>query len=210
VAATYHPPQADPVLPNVVISQATFDSTFPRPQDTEAFVNVEGGASEAMRADLERALAAYPDAKVQTRAAWVTTQSKSVDQVLDLFYVLLALSVIISVFGMVNTLVLAVFERTRELGMLRAVGMSRRQMRRMIRHESVVTALIGAALGLPLGVLLAALATRAAGSQGLGFHLPGGQLAAFVLLAVVAGIWAAVLPARRAARLDVLQALQYE
>jgi putative ABC transport system permease protein len=210
VAATYRPPQADPVLPNVVISQATFDRTFPRPQDSEAFLKVDGGASGAMTAELKRGLAAYPDAKVQTRAAWMTTQSKSFDQVLDLFYVLLALSVIVSVFGMINTLVLAVFERTRELGMLRAVGMSRRQMRRMIRHESVVTALIGAALGLPLGVLLAALATRAASSLGLGFHLPGQQLVAFVLLAVVAGIGAAVLPARKAARLNVLKALQYE
>ena len=173
VAATYHPPQADPVLPNVVISQAAFDRTFPRPQDAQAFLNVNGGPSAAMTAELKRALAAYPDAKIQTRAAWVTTQAKSVDQVLDLFYVLLALSVIISVFGMINTLVLAVFERTRELGMLRAIGMSRRQMRRMIRHESVVTALIGAALGLPLGVLLAALTTRALGSLGIGFHLPG-------------------------------------
>jgi putative ABC transport system permease protein len=140
----------------------------------------------------------------------VTAQGKSFDQVLDLFYVLLALSVIISVFGMINTLVLSVFERTRELGMLRAIGMSRRQVRRMIRHESIVTALIGAALGLPLGVLLAALATRALGSLGIGFHLPAQQLTAFVLLAVVAGIGAAVLPARRAARLNVLQALQYE
>jgi putative ABC transport system permease protein len=210
VAATYDPPQADPVLPNVVISQAAFDSTFPTPQDTEAFVKVDGGPSAAMTAELKHALTAYPDAKIQTRTGWVTAQSRSFDQVVNLFYVLLALSVIISVFGMINTLVLAVFERTRELGMLRAIGMSRRQMRRMIRHESIVTALIGAALGLPLGVLLAALTTRALGSLGIGFHLPGQQLAAFVLLAVVAGIGAAVLPARRAARLNVLQALQYE
>jgi putative ABC transport system permease protein len=210
VAATYHPPQADPVLQKVVISQAAFDRTFPTPQDTQAFVKVRGGPSIAMTAKLKRALTAYPDAKVQTRAAWVTSQAKSVDQVLDLFYVLLALSVIISVFGMINTLVLAVFERTRELGMLRAIGMTRRQTRRMVRHESVVTALIGAALGLPLGVLLAALTTRALGSLGIGFHLPGQELAYFVLLAFVAGIGAAVLPARRAARLNVLQALQYE
>ena len=210
VAATYDPPQADPVLPTVVISQAAFDSTFPTPQDAQAFVKVAGGPSTAITAALKRALTAYPDAKVQTRAAWIKAQAKSVDQVLDLFYVLLALSVIVSLFGMINTLVLAVFERTRELGMLRAIGMSRRQMRRMIRHESIVTALIGAALGLPLGVLLAALTTRALGSLGIGFHLPGQQLAAFVLLAIVAGIGAAVLPARRAARLNVLQALQYE
>jgi len=210
VAATYHPPQADPVLPNVVISQAAFDSIFPTPQDTEAFVKVAGGPSAAMTAELKRALTAYPDAKIQTRTGWVTAQSQSFDQVLNLFYVLLALSVIISVFGMINTLVLAVFERTRELGMLRAIGMSRRQMRRMIRHESIVTALIGAALGLPLGVLLAALTTRALESLGIAFHLPVQELAYFVLLAVAAGIGAAVLPARRAARLNVLQALQYE
>jgi predicted lysophospholipase L1 biosynthesis ABC-type transport system permease subunit len=210
VAATYDPPQADPVLPSVVISQAAFDRTFPTPQDAQAFLNVDGGPSAAMTARLKRALTAYPDAKIQTRTGWVTAQGASFDQVLDLFYVLLALSVIISVFGVINTLVLAVFERTRELGMLRAIGMSRRQMRRMIRHESIVTALIGAALGLPLGVLLAALTTRALGSLGIGFHLPAQELAYFVLLAVVAGIGAAVLPARRAARLNVLQALQYE
>jgi predicted lysophospholipase L1 biosynthesis ABC-type transport system permease subunit len=208
--ATYDPPQADPVLPHVVISQAAFDSTFPTPQDTQAFLKVDGGPSAAMTVELKRALTAYPDARIQTRTGWVTAQGKSFDQVLDLFYVLLALSVIISMFGMINTLVLAVFERTRELGMLRAIGMSRRQMRRMIRHESIVTALVGAALGLPLGVLLAALTTRALGSLGIGFHLPGQQLAGFVLLAVVAGIGAAALPARRAARLNVLHALQYE
>jgi ABC-type antimicrobial peptide transport system permease subunit len=210
VVATYDPPRVDPVLPSVVISQAAFDSTFPTPQDAQAFLKVDGGPSAAVTAELTRALTIYPDAQVQTRTAWVTAQGARFNQVLDLFYVLLALSVIISVFGMINTLVLAVFERTRELGMLRAIGMSRRQMRRMIRHESVVTALIGAALGLPLGVLLAALTTRAMGSLGIGFHLPGKELAAFVLLAVMAGIGAAVLPARRAARLNVLQALQYE
>ncbi len=210
VAATYDPPQADPVLPKIVISQAAFDRTFPTPQDTQAFLNVNGGPTAAMTAELKRALTAYPDAHIQTRTAWITAQGKSVDQVLDLFYVLLALSVIISLFGMINTLVLAVFERTRELGMLRAIGMTRRQMRRMIRHESIVTALIGAALGLPLGVLLAALTTRALGSLGIGFHLPTQQLAAFVLLAVIAGIAAATLPARKAARLNVLHALQYE
>jgi putative ABC transport system permease protein len=210
VAATYDPPQADPVLPSVVISQAAFDRTFPTPQDAQAFVNVAGGRTAAITAELKRALTAYPDAKIQTRAAWVTAQGKSFEQVLDLFYVLLALSVIISIFGMINTLVLAVFERTRELGMLRAIGMSRRQTRRMIRHESIVTALIGAALGLPLGVLLAALTTRALGNLGIGFHLPVQELAYFALLAVVAGIAAAVFPARKAARLNVLNALQYE
>jgi putative ABC transport system permease protein len=111
---------------------------------------------------------------------------------------------------MVNTLVLAVFERTRELGMLRAVGMSRRQVRRMIRHESTITALIGAGLGLPVGLFLAGIVTRALSDQGLEFALPVGSLGGFVLAAVLAGLAAAIVPARRAAKLDVLRALQYE
>ena len=99
---------------------------------------------------------------------------------------------------MVNTLVLAVFERTRELGMLRAIGMSRRQTRRMIRHESVITALIGAALGLPLGIVLAALVTRGLSDQGIGFAPPLGRSPPSSVVAVVAGVLAAILPARRA------------
>ena len=111
---------------------------------------------------------------------------------------------------MVNTLVLSVFERTRELGMLRAIGMTRRQARRMIRHESVITALIGAALGLGLGVAIAALATQALSQYGIEMTLPVPTLAAFTLVAVLAGIAAAIMPARRASRLNVLAALHYE
>jgi putative ABC transport system permease protein len=111
---------------------------------------------------------------------------------------------------MVNTLVLSVFERTRELGMMRAVGLTRRQTRRMVRHESVITALIGAALGLPLGILLAASVTHALGKYGLAFSFPVGSIVAFTVTAVVAGILAAIVPARRASRLNVLSALQYE
>ena len=123
---------------------------------------------------------------------------------------LLALSVIVSLFGIINTLVLSIFERTRELGMLRAVGMTRRQVRRMIRHESIVTALIGAALGIAVGVFLAALVTQALSSQGIVFAVPVDPLVFFVVAAIVVGILAAILPARRAARLNVLEALQYE
>jgi putative ABC transport system permease protein len=159
---------------------------------------------------LKAALASYPDAKVATRSDWVETRAKGVNTLLNLLYVLLALSVIVSLFGMVNTLVLSVFERTRELGMLRAVGMTRRQIRRMIRSESIVTALIGAALGLPLGVFLAWLVTKALSDQGVSFVIPSGLLVVFVVVAIVAGVLAAVAPARRASRLKVLQALQYE
>jgi putative ABC transport system permease protein len=161
-------------------------------------------------AALEQALAAYPDAKLQTDDEFVTNMTAWLHDVMNLFYVLLALSVIVSLFGMVNTLVLAVFERTRELGMLRAVGMTRRQARRMIRQESVITALIGAALGLPLGVALAALVTQSLSEFGVSFSLPMGTLAVFTVVAVLAGVLAAIAPARRASRLNVLEALQYE
>jgi putative ABC transport system permease protein len=102
------------------------------------------------------------------------------------------------------------FERTRELGMLRAVGMTRQQVRRMIRHESIVTALIGAALGIVAGIFLAALVTQALANEGFAFAVPVGSLAAFVVAAILVGVLAAILPARRASRLNILQALQYE
>ena len=173
-------------------------------------MNVPGEPTDATTASLEKAVETFPDAKVQTRAAWIDSQDADFNQFLVMLYVLLALAVIVSIFGMVNTLVLSVYERTRELGMLRAVGMTRRQARRMVRHESVITALIGAALGLPLGIFLAALVTRALSQFDLRFHIPGGQLVAFAIVAVIVGIVAAVFPARRAAKLNVLRALQYE
>jgi putative ABC transport system permease protein len=209
VQGIFDPPKIDPLF-DIMISRNAFDSGFPRPKDLFTFVDVKGGASEGATASLKSALAAFPDVKLKTKDGWVEDRAKGISQLLTFLYVLLALSVIVSLFGMVNTLVLSVFERTRELGMLRAVGMTRRQVRRMIRHESVITALIGAALGLPLGIFLAALATRGLSSSGVGFHLPIQSLAIFTAVAIVAGVLAAIVPARRAARLNVLKALQYE
>jgi putative ABC transport system permease protein len=194
----------DQLLGAIVLSQATFDANFPRPGDMLTLVEAKSTS------DLERALVAFPDAKLQTGDEFIASWTAWLNDVMSLFYVLLALSVIVSLFGMVNTLVLAVFERTRELGMLRAVGMTRRQARRMIRQESVITALIGAALGLPLGVGLAALVTQSLAEYGVSFSLPVGTLSVFTLVAIVAGILAAIAPARRASRLNVLEALQYE
>jgi len=184
-----------------VIGQPDFASTL---------CNVSGDPTEETQKGLDQALAGFPDAKVQTREAWIKDQDEDFNQFLIMLYVLLALSVIVSLFGMVNTLILSVFERTRELGMLRAVGMTRRQTRRMIRHESVMVALIGAALGLPLGIFLAILVTQALSEYDLQFAIPAGALITFVIVSIIAGIVAAILPARRAARLRVLDALQYE
>jgi putative ABC transport system permease protein len=209
VRATYHP-KFQPVFSGILIDQAAFDRAFPKPQSSYVFVNASSGATPAVTTALKRSLARFSDVTVETKSGWIATENKSISSTLDIFYAFLALSVIVSLFGMVNTLVLSVFERTREIGMLRAIGVSRRQLRRMIRQESVITALIGAALGLPLGVFLAAILTRATASQGISFHLPVAQLAIFTLIAVIAGITAAVLPARRASRLNVLEALQYE
>jgi putative ABC transport system permease protein len=200
----------DPLVGKVLISNAAFDRSFPRPSNVYTFVDTRGGETGDNTAALERALRPFPDAVVYTQAGWVDKRAGGVNELLNLLYVLLALSVIISLFGMVNTLVLSVFERTREIGMLRAIGMTRRQVRRMVRQESVITALIGAGLGLPLGVLLAAAFTAVLSDEGIGFSLPIGSLIAFTIVAILAGILAAVLPARRAARLDVLQALHYE
>ncbi len=204
VTGVYDASELVPILGEALIGQAAFDGAFPRAKDRYTFVT---GAGETA---ITAALAGFPDTQVMDRAAFADMTTEDISLVLNMLYVLLALSVVISVFGMVNTLVLAVHERTRELGMLRAVGMTRRQARRMVRGESIVTALIGAAVGLPLGIGIAALAIRAMSEWGVAMTIPVVPLAAFVLVAVLVGVVAAVAPARRAARLDVLRALQYE
>ncbi len=210
VRGIYDPPRADQLFFGILISQFAFDGAFPSPKNSFTFVDVNGGANPATTASLERALSGFTDAKIETKSGFVKSREADINTTLMLFYVLLALSVIVSLFGMVNTLILSVFERTRELGMLRAIGMTRIQVRRMVRQESVITALIGAALGLPLGIFLAALVTQGLSSEGVGFHLPIFSLIVFALVSGVAGVLAAVVPARRAARLNVLEALQYE
>ena len=193
---------------NVTISTSLFDRIYQDPQNVFAFINMAGGVTPENTAALASALTEFPDAKIQTESAFKKQQEAGINVFLNLLYVLLSLSILVSLFGIVNTLVLSVFERTRELGMLRAVGLTRRQTRRMIRHESVVTALIGASLGIPLGVGLALLVGQALGSFTLA--IPWGTLVVFVIAAIIAGLLAAIFPARRAARLNVLAALQYE
>jgi putative ABC transport system permease protein len=202
VSGIYSPPKFDPILAPILISQQLFDAAFERPQD--GLVLVAGASAPA----LERALKPFPEAELQTRAEFVAARQKEIKNVLDLLYVLLGLSIVVSLFGMVNTVALSVFERTREIGMLRAVGMTRRQVRRMIRQESVIVALIGAVIGIVLGIVLGALLV--ARIDFIVFSIPWTSLVTFAIAAVIVGIVAAILPARRAAKLNPLEAISYE
>ena len=205
VAGFYEAPRIAELLGGVIVSLSAFDTAFPRAQNQ--YLLIDGSPTKA---GLAHALAAFPDTKVQTHDEFVKNQTSFMSSLLNLVYVLLALSVIISLFGMVNTLVLSVWERTREIGMLRAIGMSRRQTRRMVRHESIVTGLIGAGLGLPVGLLLAYAVTHALSRFGVEFEVSGITLLRFLLVGITAGTLAAIFPARRASRLNVLSALLYE
>jgi putative ABC transport system permease protein len=207
---TYDKPQGGSPFGDAIISTTLFDEHYPRPQDEMVLINTPDGVSDANTATLEDGVSKFADAKIQTRDEFKHNFEKPINQLLNLLYVLLALSVVVSLFGIVNTLVLTVFERTREIGMLRAVGMTRTQTRMMIRYESIVTSLMGAALGIVVGTFLAALVVHALSDEGIVFSFPFLQVVYFVLAAIVVGILAAIVPARRAARLNVLRALQYE
>jgi putative ABC transport system permease protein len=168
----------------------------------------EGTSPQDARRAVDAAVADLPTVTVEDQAEFVADQRAQVDQLLNIVLVLLVLSILIAVLGIVNTLALSVVERTRELGLLRAVGLQRRQLRRMIRVESVVIALYGAVLGVVVGTGFGWALVRALRDQGITeFVLPVGQLGAVLLVAGLAGVLAAALPARRAARLDVLQAV---
>jgi putative ABC transport system permease protein len=208
VRGIFSPPKGGSPYGDVTISTQRFDAEYQNPQNVYTFIDVAGGVTPQNTQKLTNALERFPDAKIATESQFKHNQEQGIDMLLNLLYVLLSLSIVISLFGIVNTLVLTVFERTRELGMLRAVGMTRRQLRRMIRHESIVTALIGAALAIPLGIVLALMVGKAIAYPA--FTIPWSRLVVFVVAAVIAGILAAIFPARRAARLNVLEALQYE
>src|SRR4051812_42939446 len=206
VRGIYDPPEIDQMLGPVSITKQAFDEVFPQPKNRFTFLDAGADANQALTA----ASADFSDAEVHTGAAFANDYTQGFASFLNFLYVLLAFSVVVSLFGMVNTLVLSVFERTRELGMLRTIGMTRRQARRMIRHESVITALVGAALGLPLGIFLAGLVTQALSKYDIAFSIPIPELVAFTVVAILAGLAAAIMPARRASRLNVLDALHYE
>ena len=200
------------VFGSVVVTQAAMAREFGQTQDTIAFVET---APEANAAEVQATLtggveAAFPVAEVLNQAELKESREEQVDQLVNLVYALLLLAIVISLFGIANTLALSIHERTRELGMLRAIGMSRRQVRTMIRYEAVITALIGAILGMVLGLIFAALIAQPLKDEGFTLSYPVGSLVVLLVFAALAGVIAAIPPARRASRLDVLESLQYE
>ena len=156
-----------------MITQQAFDASFPQPADMFTFVDLAPGADTAA---LAARLEGFPDAVLRTTPAMIADRQGDIDGIVALLTMLLVLAVITALLGMVNALALAVIERTREIGALRAVGMTRRQTRRMVRHEAVTTSLIGAAVGLPLGILVAWVVTRGLARFGVGVP-PAGEAA---------------------------------
>ena len=200
------------LLGHYVVTQHALERDFGERRDTGTYARLEEGAdSEAVERAVTRLVQRrYPSAEALNQAELKDTQESQINQLLGLVYALLSLAVIVSIFGIVNTLALSIHERTRELGMLRAIGMSRRQVRRVVRYEAVITALIGAILGSLLGVLFATLVSRPLADEGFSLSFPVLTLLMLLVLAGLAGVVAAIGPARRAARLDVLEALAYE
>ncbi len=201
------------LLGNLTISRSLAQSAFGQREDALDFVSYASGAGNGqVQPIVNRLLAAsFPQTRSRTATQFKQDQANQINTLLALIYVLLALSVIVSLFGIVNTLILSIYERTRELGMLRAIGTSRRQIRQMIRYESLITALIGGVLGLLIGVVGAVLfTTLALSGSGYVQAIPVSTLIVLLFVAALAGLLAAQLPARRAARLDVLGALAAE
>ncbi len=210
IGGVYH---GNALITGFVVSLATYTANFPKPQqDIAVLANPAPGQTlSTADAALKSDLAAFPTLIVQTKQEFIDANSKSIDQAQSLIDVLLILSVIIAALGVVNTLALSVLERSRELGLLRALGLTRRQTRSMVRWEAVIIALLGAVLGLVIGAGMGTAVVRALASQGLSkLSFPATQLLAYVVAAFVIGVLAAVLPARRAARLNVLDAIAME
>lgn len=202
----------DSLVGEYVISLETFDANFTGLLDTFVLVKgAEGVEVDAVRRAVEDTVAQYPNIDVQDQAGFREKQAGFLDQLLALVLVLLALSIVIALFGIVNTLSLSIYERTRELGLVRAVGMTRRQVRAMVRWESVIISILGALLGMLVGLFFGWAMQRALAPEGITvLSIPFGQLIPYLALAALAGILAAIFPARRAARLDILQAIAYE
>jgi putative ABC transport system permease protein len=195
-----------------LVTPDTLEKGGLQPLDSILFITQQPSADpEQVRADVEQVTEQLPTVTLKDPSQFAAEQKEQIDFFLNVIYALLGLAVIIAVLGIVNTLALSVIERTREIGLLRAVGVSRAQLRRMVRLESVIVAVLGAVLGVVMGLVFGVALQRAIADEGVEvLAIPGDRLVGFVLVAAVVGVLAAVLPARRAARLDVLRAISSE
>ncbi len=201
--------QANALIGSYLVSTGFFLPHFSQQPPAALLLRTNG--SGTVDTAVTRALAPYPNAQVQTRTQFEQTQTAAVNQLLGLVYALLALAVLIALIGIVNTLMLSVFERTREIGLLRAVGMGRRQVRTMIRSEAVILAIFGAIIGIIIGTAMGIALVSSLKQQGItNTVVPASSLVVFLVLAALLGLLAATWPARRAARLDVLAAIAAE
>ena len=200
--------QANALIGSFLVGNSYYLSHFQSPNPGGVLLRTDASGADERVTD---ALSAYPNVKVQTRAQFEQAQASTINRLLGLIYALLALAVLIALIGIVNTLMLSVFERTREIGLLRAVGMKRRQIRAMIRSESVIIAVFGAIIGIVIGTGLGIALAASLRQQGItDTVVPVSSLIIFLVLSAVLGLVAATWPARRAANLDVLAAIAAE
>jgi putative ABC transport system permease protein len=202
----------DGLLSGYVTSNANLVKAGQPDQDSAVYATLDKGADPVtVKADIDKALADLPTVVVKDQSEYKASVVGQVDQILAIIYALLGLAIIISILGIVNTLALSVVERTREIGLLRAVGMSRKQMKSSIRWESMVIAVFGALLGLGLGVIFGVSLQKVLRNEGIQLlAIPWGQLIAFLIVSALVGVLAALWPARRASRLNVLDAISSE
>ena len=202
--------KSNPLVGSFIVSDGFFLSHFADPLPSGVLLRTAPG-TPPLNAQLNRVLGPYANVSSKTRAQFESDQKHAINQELGLVYVLLALAIVVALIGIVNTLMLSVFERTHEIGLLRAVGMKRRQVRAMIRSESVIVALFGAIVGIVIGTGLGiALAASLRNNGVASLSVPVASLIAFLILSALLGLGAATWPARRAARLDVLAAIAVE
>lgn len=200
------------LLGDLAISIEDYERNFT--EQLDAIVLVAGGdgvPAADLRSAVEAAAAPFPNVEIRDQTEFKQEQSRQIDAVLGFVIVLLLLSVVIALFGIANTLGLSIYERTRELGLVRAVGMGRRMVGRVVVVEAVIVALIGAVLGLAIGIAFGwALQTALEGLGVTELEIPVPRLLVFMAVAALAGVLAAILPAWKASRLDVLRAISYE
>ena len=198
--------RGDQLMGSWLVDNAALDAHLPRSLDTRILVSTSA-AETGLLGEIDAALAGNPTASASTRDDYIDDQAGQLDNLLTLLYVLLGMSVVVALLGIVNTMSLSIYERTRELGLLRAVGMTSKQLRRTVRYESAIIALIGTLAGLGLGVFLGWAAFDAIGVAYSDFTVPWGSLIGIGITGLVAGLLSGVLPARRAGRLEVLDAI---